>query len=115
MCQAGEWKTVCDRQWEDIEARVVCRQLQFSGISESDRRFIYLDTNYLPWHPNNIIARRETNIDAFGEGSGGIVEVEWQCVGTEKNLLGCPTNPRGCDHSRDAGVYCFGKIPINIS
>lgn len=68
------------------------------------------------FHANNTIARREINIDAFGEGSGGIVEVEWYCLGTETILLDCPTNPtRGCDHSRDAGVYCFGKIPINIS
>ena len=114
MCQAGEWKTVCDRMWDDIEARVVCRQLRFSGISNSDRRFLYLYTNLLPWHANNIIARRETSIGPFGEGSGGIVEVEWRCVGTERNLLDCPNKTKNCDHKDDAGVYCFGKIPINI-
>ena len=33
----------------------------------------------------------------------------WSCAGTEANLLDCLRAPRNCDHSRDAGVYCFGK------
>ena len=66
------------------------------------------------FHANNIIAHGETSIDPFGEGSGGIVEVEWRCVGTERNLLDCPRNSDNCGHNRDAGVYCFGKTPINI-
>ena len=29
ICQSGEWKTVCDNNWSDNEARVVCRQLGY--------------------------------------------------------------------------------------
>ena len=45
----------------------------------------------------------------FGQGSGGIVEVNWFCLGTESNLLDCTMTSRTCGHDRDAGVYCFGK------
>ena len=27
ICQSGEWKTVCDSNWSENEARVMCRQL----------------------------------------------------------------------------------------
>ena len=31
ICQSGEWKTVCDSNWSENEARVVCRQLGYSN------------------------------------------------------------------------------------
>ena len=30
ICQSGEWKTVCDNNWSQNEARVVCRQLGYT-------------------------------------------------------------------------------------
>ena len=27
ICVSGQWKTVCDNNWSENEARVVCRQL----------------------------------------------------------------------------------------
>ena len=37
VCQSGQWKTVCDNNWSENEARVVCRQLGHStqGIAVS--------------------------------------------------------------------------------
>ena len=31
VCHGGEWKTVCDRMWLEEEAKVVCRQLNYSN------------------------------------------------------------------------------------
>jgi hypothetical protein len=33
VCDDGKWKTVCDRKWRDEEAKVVCRQLNYSDPS----------------------------------------------------------------------------------
>jgi hypothetical protein len=33
VCDDGEWKTVCDRMWLKEEAKVVCRQLNYSDPS----------------------------------------------------------------------------------
>ena len=29
FCEGGQWKTICDEEWGDEEARVVCRQKAF--------------------------------------------------------------------------------------
>ncbi|XP_063956214.1 deleted in malignant brain tumors 1 protein-like isoform X3 [Lytechinus pictus] len=82
----GQWGTVCDDSWDDLDARVVCRQLGYSGdVGE---------------------ARIES---PYGEGYGPIHVDYVSCAGSESRLVNCNNGGWGnnnCGHSEDAGVYC---------
>ncbi|NXK38893.1 NETR protein, partial [Piprites chloris] len=81
----GRWGTICDDQWDDRDAEVVCRQLGFSGTPKA-----------LSWAH-------------YGQGSGPILLDEVQCSGNELSLDQCKKSDWGqqnCDHIEDAGVSC---------
>ena len=84
----GTWRTVCGRNWDLRDARVVCRMLGFDGA---------LDT------PKS--AR-------FGQGSGHILVVFVSCDGTEDNIADCAhfgvgDYNRQCGNAKDAGAVCY--------
>ncbi|KAJ8339763.1 hypothetical protein SKAU_G00343960 [Synaphobranchus kaupii] len=82
---AGQWGTVCDDQWDDADAEVVCRQLGLGGTAKA-------------WSQAY-----------FGEGSGRILLDEVRCTGNELSVEQCPKNTWGehnCEHREDAGVSC---------
>ena len=82
----GEWGTVCDDGWDDIDAGVVCRQLGF-GLSGTA----------IGWA-------------GFGQGSGPIWLDSVICTGNEPSVALCGYLGAGvltsCYHYEDAGVRC---------
>uniref|UniRef100_A0AAY4DAD7 Neurotrypsin n=1 Tax=Denticeps clupeoides TaxID=299321 RepID=A0AAY4DAD7_9TELE len=81
----GRWGTICDDQWDDIDAEVVCRQLGLGGVPKA-------------WTWAH-----------FGQGTGPIHLDGVQCTGNELSLEECPHGGWGrhnCDHMEDAGVSC---------
>ncbi|XP_070801792.1 neurotrypsin-like [Pituophis catenifer annectens] len=81
----GHWGTICDDQWDDKDAEVVCRHLDLSGFS------------------------RAVSWAHFGKGSGSILLDEVECSGNELSLDQCKKSDWGkhnCDHIEDAGVIC---------
>ncbi|KAK9400535.1 neurotrypsin-like [Crotalus adamanteus] len=81
----GYWGTICDDQWDDKDAEVVCRYLDLSGIS------------------------RAVSWAHFGKGLGPILLDEVECSGNELSLDQCKKSDWGkhnCDHVEDAGVIC---------
>ncbi|XP_020863901.1 neurotrypsin isoform X3 [Phascolarctos cinereus] len=85
LYHAGQWGTVCDDQWDDADAEVVCRQLGLSGVAKA-------------WSRAH-----------FGQGSGSVMLDEVRCTGNELSLEQCPKSSwqqHNCDHREDAGVSC---------
>ncbi|KAI8514232.1 Neurotrypsin [Branchiostoma belcheri] len=81
----GKWGTVCDDQWDLMDARVVCRRLGYPDAISA-----------LP-------------LAHFGEGSGPVWLDDLVCEGNESGLSECGHNGLGvenCEHSEDAGVVC---------
>ncbi|XP_012060148.1 PREDICTED: LOW QUALITY PROTEIN: uncharacterized protein LOC105623362 [Atta cephalotes] len=81
----GVWGTVCDDDFTNATAVVICRSLGYGGIA---------------------IAKKN---GFFGSGQGPIWLDEVFCHGNESQLYRCEHNHWGqhnCDHNEDAGVIC---------
>ena len=85
----GHWGTVCDYNWDFVDAIVVCRQL------------------------GNLQAVEALRYAAFGAGSGPSWYSSVHCTGTERNLTECSKSisnvGSACPHSRDAGAVCSSQ------
>jgi len=80
----GEWGTICDDGWDDVDATVLCQSLGFtSGIALED--------------------------NDFGSGEGTIWLEDVECLGFESSIEDCDHSEWGvhdCRHWEDAGVIC---------
>ncbi|XP_052693398.1 deleted in malignant brain tumors 1 protein-like [Crassostrea angulata] len=82
----GQWGTVCDDNFDNNAAEVVCRMLRKSTT--------------------NVVIYGNAH---FGSGTGPIYFDELVCSGYESDWFSCQHPPLGvhnCDHDEDAGVQC---------
>ncbi len=90
ICLNGGWGTVCDDEWDNAEAQVVCKQLGFSNYQDSvPIRGAYFGAGFVPIHLDGL-----------------------NCVGNESQLSDCEHNGLGnhnCLHFEDASVLCIAS------
>lgn len=84
----GQWGTICNKDFDVKEARVVCSMLGLTGGT-----------------PYN------------APGGRGVIWMDYlQCNGQEVSLTECPHNGWGiidCSHSDDVGVHCVNVRLVN--
>ncbi|NWH64675.1 SRCRM protein, partial [Geococcyx californianus] len=81
----GIWGTICDDNWDLLDANVACKQLGCGHAIEA-----FASAHY-------------------GEGSGQIWLDDVNCTGSESDLWTCSSRAWGqhnCQHKEDAGVLC---------
>lgn len=92
--RVGSWGTICDDDWSDKDAQVVCKQLGYADVKTIHEK------------------------SYFGEGKGRIWLDNLACNGNETNLGQCLHNGWGnhdCTHKQDAGVVCDKGNVTNLS
>ena len=102
MCANNQWGTVCDDYWDNNDAKVVCRMLNYPNSGKT----IY-SIYYVLVLTSGPIARGSAYFD---QGSGSILFDNVHCTGNEVSIFFCSRNSIGshnCRHSQDAGVVCL--------
>ena len=108
--------TVCDDFWDTLEAKVVCRQLEYEGTG----KFLPNMQGPLSFTLENAMCTDVIAVKngTYGRGNGSIVLDDLLCLGSEENLFQCRTTTYGqhdCSHLEDAGVICGGERPSVIT
>ena len=106
MCANNQWGTVCDDYWDNDDAKVVCRMLNYYHFSKYIYSIYYVIVISLLY-----ISGAITRDNAyFGQGSGSILLDDVQCTGNEASIFSCAPKRIGssdCFHDEDAGVVCL--------
>ena len=88
------WGTVCDDEFDALDADVACRQLGYTSASGFFGAFRH----------------------SFGYGTGTIVLDNLRCTGEETRLDECPhTKAHNCHHLEDVGLVCSNEVTVSIS
>uniref|UniRef100_A0A3B4EAH2 SRCR domain-containing protein n=1 Tax=Pygocentrus nattereri TaxID=42514 RepID=A0A3B4EAH2_PYGNA len=90
VLHGGTWSTVCDADFDQQDAEVVCQELG-CGL------------------PVEVLGSA-----AFGRGEGQVWSEELQCRGNESQIYFCPTSSlkHNCSHENDVGVVCAGSVRL---
>ena len=109
VCVNGTWGTVCNEFWDDLDAKVLCRQLghsQYGTLTCIGRQELFY------WYCNYAGALSSDDFSLFSPLAITVKNVS--CVGPEDSLIHCaseyvqPLEAVSC--STKAGVVCQGEF-----
>ena len=89
--RSNMWGTICDNNWDEDSARVVCRQLGFGDNATPVKGYSPSASEGVPIWLDNV-----------------------DCSGNEDKLIDCRRNEivnQNCTHNNDAAVICGGNFP----
>ena len=114
VCYNNTYGTVCDDFWDELEARVVCRQLGYSENGTQNCVLCFLIRWYVCITPDLFCFLDSLPIrkSEYGSFYGAILLDNLMCEGQESSLLECASNEIGthnCQHTEDAGVKCMSQ------
>ena len=107
VCVSGQWGLVCDDEWDDTDATVVCRQLGYTGIAIRTTWQQVYQTVMSPLQTNT--GGIATHRSIFGSSANGFYALDdVNCTGNESTIFNCQYPPRTrCTVGREeAGVIC---------
>ena len=94
---SGAWGTVCHNDWGMDDAQVLCRSMGYGDAQSAT----------------------SGSSNSYGPGSGNIAFDYVRCSGSESSFFDCPNSRylihNNCDHTKDAGISCSGKMRSNYS
>ena len=108
-CRGNTWGTVCDDDWSDADASVVCKQLGYTSQSKTFPLYVLLMIiKFLLFVMHTDAKGRCCALFGRGSSSQPILLDDVDCSGTENSLQECLSSQRhNCRHSEDASVICL--------
>ncbi len=110
ICQNNIFGTICDEEWSNEDAQVICRQLGFNDGDGMEQGL------KLSFHSNGFVHIGAVAVPSafFGRGQQHIHFNSFGCSGNELRWSACTfsTYTRFCGHASDASVLCLGKIVL---
>ena len=113
VCSNGVWGTVCDDDWNDYDAVVVCKQLGYDTKGLLRQKIMQLATAIIKIKRikllllTHFVGAKALSNAYFGAGTGSILMDDVACRGTEAQLTSCShISQHNCGHREDASVQC---------
>ena len=106
----GQWGTICDDLFDQIDANVTCKQLGFAGATSYRTSASAGLVNSVVSELNGMLL--SLYMCSFSSGTGPIWLDDLQCTASDTKLISCRHRAVGthsCGHSEDIAVYCTGK------
>ena len=105
VCSNNTYGTVCDDSWDELDARVICRQLGYDSDSKLLNSSVTHHIFFIRSEFTDVIPVKSAD---FGSGLHQPIFLDdVTCTGNEENILNCSYDSvSNCDHSEDAGVVC---------